>query len=114
MKGSEAIIKTLLKNGTDVTFGFPGGAVIPLFDKYLDYALNIYLNERRGEVFERCLAKAAHRAISENEKYLPLPFYPNYIGFNATNNKRYDKNLFKRVKYIIYYKIKLFVLKQTI
>lgn len=37
MKGSEAIVKTLLKHGTDITFGFPGGSVIPLFDAFLDY-----------------------------------------------------------------------------
>lgn len=37
MIGAEAIIRTLIKQGTDVTFGFPGGAVIPLFDKYLDF-----------------------------------------------------------------------------
>jgi len=37
MNGAHAIIETLLKQGVDVTFGFPGGAVIPLFDAYLDY-----------------------------------------------------------------------------
>lgn len=38
MKGTHAIIETMLKNGTDVTFGYPGGAVIPLFDAYIDYS----------------------------------------------------------------------------
>jgi acetolactate synthase-1/2/3 large subunit len=37
MNGAHAIIETLLKQGVDVTFGFPGGSVIPLFDAYLDY-----------------------------------------------------------------------------
>lgn len=37
MNGAQAIVETLLKQGVDVTFGFPGGAVIPLFDAYLDY-----------------------------------------------------------------------------
>jgi acetolactate synthase-1/2/3 large subunit len=37
MNGAHAIVETLIKQGTDVTFGFPGGAVIPLFDAYLDY-----------------------------------------------------------------------------
>ena len=37
MNGAHAIVETLLKQGVDVTFGFPGGAVIPLFDAYLDY-----------------------------------------------------------------------------
>ena len=37
MNGAKAIVETLLKHGVDVTFGFPGGSVIPLFDAYLDY-----------------------------------------------------------------------------
>jgi len=37
MNGAKAIVETLIKQGVDVTFGFPGGAVIPLFDAYLDY-----------------------------------------------------------------------------
>lgn len=37
MNGAEAIVETLIKNGTNVTFGFPGGKVIPLFDAYLKY-----------------------------------------------------------------------------
>ncbi len=36
MKGSEMIIKTLIKIGVDITIGFPGGAVIPLFDSFLE------------------------------------------------------------------------------
>ncbi|OVE75041.1 acetolactate synthase, large subunit, biosynthetic type [archaeon D22] len=37
MKGTDATIQSMIKNGTDVTFGYPGGQVIPLFDTYLDY-----------------------------------------------------------------------------
>ncbi len=37
MNGAHAIIETLLREGVDITFGFPGGGVIPLFDAYLDY-----------------------------------------------------------------------------
>ena len=51
MKGSEAIIKTMLKQGTDTTFGFPGGSVIPLFDKYLDFEgqiKNILVRHEQG------------------------------------------------------------------
>jgi len=51
MNGAQAIIETLLKQGTDVTFGFPGGAVIPLFDAYLDYKgkiKNILVRHEQG------------------------------------------------------------------
>ena len=37
MDGAHVIIETLLKQKTDITFGFPGGSVIPLFDAFLDY-----------------------------------------------------------------------------
>ncbi len=37
MKGTEAFIETLLKHGTKITFGYPGGSVIPLFDAFLEY-----------------------------------------------------------------------------
>ncbi|MEA2037167.1 MAG: biosynthetic-type acetolactate synthase large subunit [Nanoarchaeota archaeon] len=37
MDGAHVLIETLIKQGVDVTFGFPGGAVIPLFDALLDY-----------------------------------------------------------------------------
>lgn len=32
LKGSEAIVKVLMEQGVDTVFGYPGGAVIPLFD----------------------------------------------------------------------------------
>ncbi|MBU0615721.1 MAG: biosynthetic-type acetolactate synthase large subunit [Nanoarchaeota archaeon] len=56
MNGAHAIIETLLKQGCDVTFGYPGGAVIPLFDAYLDYKgkiRNILVRH------EQCAAHAA-------------------------------------------------------
>ena len=32
MLGSEIIVKALLNEGTDTVFGYPGGAVLPLYD----------------------------------------------------------------------------------
>ncbi len=51
MDGSHTIMETLIKQGVDVTFGFPGGAVIPLFDAYLDYKgklKNILVRHEQG------------------------------------------------------------------
>ena len=31
--GSRLIVEALIKEGVDVLFGYPGGAVIPLFDE---------------------------------------------------------------------------------
>ena len=35
--GSEALIRALLEEGTDTIFGYPGGAIIPVFDSLYDY-----------------------------------------------------------------------------
>ncbi len=32
LSGSEIIIKALLDQGVDVVFGYPGGAVLPIYD----------------------------------------------------------------------------------
>ena len=37
ISGSEALIKSLLEEGVDTIFGYPGGAIIPVFDCLYDY-----------------------------------------------------------------------------
>lgn len=39
LTGAEIIIKALEKEGVDVVFGYPGGAVIPLYDKLYDSSI---------------------------------------------------------------------------
>lgn len=41
MTGSEAVIKALLAEDTDCIFGYPGGAIMPVYDALFDYADNI-------------------------------------------------------------------------
>ena len=36
MKGAEYVLKCLEAEGIDLVFGYPGGAVIPLFDALYD------------------------------------------------------------------------------
>ena len=35
--GSEALIKSLIEEGVDTIFGYPGGQIIPVFDKFYSY-----------------------------------------------------------------------------
>ncbi len=35
--GAEALIKSLIAEGVDLLFGYPGGAIIPVYDKLYDY-----------------------------------------------------------------------------
>ena len=81
---------------------------------YFEISLKKDLDESKGVVFERCLARACHKAMSDNHLWVPIPNYPHYIGYNASTNEMYQKNIYKRIKYMIYYNIKLFVLRQTI
>ena len=37
LKGAEIICESLLKEGVDVVFGHPGGAVLPLYDALYSY-----------------------------------------------------------------------------
>jgi acetolactate synthase-1/2/3 large subunit len=37
--GAEIIVKSLEQEGVEVVFGYPGGAVIPLYDKLYDSPL---------------------------------------------------------------------------
>lgn len=37
ISGAEALIKSLLCEGVDIVFGYPGGAIIPVYDKLYDY-----------------------------------------------------------------------------
>ena len=35
--GAEAILQCLIEEGVDTIFGYPGGAIMPVYDKLLDY-----------------------------------------------------------------------------
>ena len=37
INGSEAVIKSLLAEGVDTIFGYPGGAIMPIYDALYDY-----------------------------------------------------------------------------
>ncbi len=37
ISGAEALIKSLIAEGVDRVFGYPGGAIIPVYDKLYDY-----------------------------------------------------------------------------
>jgi len=42
-KGSEILVESLLKEGVEVIFGYPGGSVLPLFDSLYDAKLDFVL-----------------------------------------------------------------------
>ena len=54
LTGAEILVKSLLNQGVDIVFGYPGGAVLNIYD-YL------YLNKECDKVF-----------ISKNDSILPF------------------------------------------
>ena len=37
ISGSEAVIRSLLNEGVDTVFGYPGGAIMPIYDEVFKY-----------------------------------------------------------------------------
>ena len=51
--GSKAVIETLLREGVDTVFGYPGGTIMPVYDALYDYRdrLNhILVRHEQGDV----------------------------------------------------------------
>ena len=49
--GSEALIKSLLEEGVDTIFGYPGGAIMPIYDalySYMDKVNHILTRHEQG------------------------------------------------------------------
>ena len=65
MKGSEAIIETLIKQGVKTTFGITGGTVIPLFDTFLNYEGKIANILTRHEQGAAHMAEGYARALGK-------------------------------------------------
>jgi hypothetical protein len=84
------------------------------FKSYFLPVLNAYLDERKGVVFEICLARAFHLCMSEGKRCTLLPVYPQYTGHSAWDNRRLNRGFYRRIKYRLYYWIKLYIFRQTI
>ena len=54
--GAEAILQCLIEEGVDTIFGYPGGAIMPVYDKLMDY------EDRLRHILTRHEQGAAHAA----------------------------------------------------
>jgi len=61
--GSQIVVDTLVEQGVEVIFGYPGGVVLPLFDKLYDAPLRFYLprHEQGGCHMADAYARASGR-----------------------------------------------------
>ena len=61
MKGAEILINCLLEQGVDTIFGYPGGAIMPVYDALMDHLDEVeHILVRYGflSVFLRQLTKS--------------------------------------------------------
>ncbi len=56
IKGSEAVLKSLIEEGVDTIFGYPGGTIMPLYDELFNY------KERINHILVRHEQGAVHAA----------------------------------------------------
>ena len=42
ISGAEAVIKSLINEGVDVLFGYPGGAIMPVYDELYKFENEIH------------------------------------------------------------------------
>ncbi len=56
VSGAEALLKCLIEEGVDTIFGYPGGAIMPVYNKLLDYS------DRLRHILTRHEQGAAHAA----------------------------------------------------
>ena len=51
--GAEAVIKCLLEEGVNLVFGYPGGAIMPVYDslyKYVDELTHVLVRHEQGAI----------------------------------------------------------------
>ena len=63
-----------------------------------------------GDIFEKCVAKAVLKAVSDGYSLSKTPIYPIIEGYIGTNGKKYKHNFFKRLKLFFFRKLKIYFL----
>lgn len=63
-------------------------------------------DDRKNNIFEKCVAKATLKALANGLVLSSIPTYAEIEGYIGTNGKRYKQNLFKKMKLSLYKKCK--------
>ncbi len=68
MTGAEMVVRALLDQGVDTVFGYPGGAVLPIYDA-------IFHLEAKNQARRRCATSwsATNRAPPTPRRAMPAP-----------------------------------------
>ncbi len=84
------------------------------YSSYFKPTLEKYLDEPSKFYFESVLARSVHLLMAEGGIYEPWPEYPLYSGVNGANGKDVEFKGFKKIKYILFYRVKLWFMKQIV
>ena len=75
IKGAEALLLSLLEEGVDTIFGYPGGAIMPLYDDLYDYADRIEYYSIKDNHIRPLFAMGSRKDQSELKDYDDLMAY---------------------------------------
>lgn len=84
------------------------------YSSYFKPTLEKYLDEPSKCFFESVLARSVHLLMAEGGIYEPWPEYPLYSGINGANGKEVEFKGLKKIKYIYFYRLKLWFMKQIV
>ena len=65
-------------------------------------------DDSKYNIFEHCVAKAVLKAVSDGNNLSKTPIYPIIDGYIGTNGKRYNQNIFKKIKLFFFRKLKIY------
>jgi len=86
-------------------------------DFYIHYfkpTLEKYLDEPSKMFFENVLSRSVHLLMAEGGIYEPWPMYPYYKGINGANGNKVDFKFVKRLRYTLFYRLKIWFLRQMV
>ena len=65
-------------------------------------------NDKKGKIFENCVANAVLKAVSDGYTLSRIPIYADIEGHIGTNDKKYKQNFFKKIKLFFFRKLKIY------
>ncbi len=84
------------------------------YTSYLNPRCISSLDESHGIYFEKIYARSIHSWMADGKKINLLKYYPFYDAVNGQNNKVIKFNFYKRLKYLIYFRMKHWIFKQSV
>ena len=113
----DAILEDINSNKSDIYINLSNNLKFSDANIYAgnkDFFLNYVLpetsktNDKDGNIFENCIAKAVLKAVSNGLSLSKTPIYPIIDGYIGTNGKEYKYNFFKKIKLYFFRKLKIY------